>query len=563
MDNPDSAATYTTADFLAQWQRVKEASAELEGPSLAIQLAAIEAERPGFVEGLLNSLQPEQWQHLAYDPEFWLRPKQLKILHLGRAGGVLYLILIAGRGNGKTRTVSELVIDRLERGARRIVLVGPSYDTAKEYLIGGVQRRCEGENGSGLLDCLPPWIPFNYKADEYLIEFPKHHAELRIHSAEVPEYRGPAPDTVCGDEVIKWRYPNRLISNLRLACRSVGKLEPMIALITSPKRLRLLRDLVMDPDFLTIHAHANENRGNTHDRVYQSNLRRLTDPKTGQLTRQGLEELGGELGVDDEGDMFPLGIIEQNRQEPPGTLDIIGISIDPAGSTGRRSDDTGLVAIGRLGDIDTGEAYVLEDGSGALAWEVWGERAFEMAEKHGASLFILERNKFADSVAANIRTTGNRRGYDVRPQPGKKHLVELVHAREGKDLKGKTIKPTNRVIKIVEIIQSASTGDKATRAEPVSTLYKTGRVRHVCAMPELDAELSEWNPANGSFSPGRIDAIVTGVIEMFRLDRPPTLQGASLKGLTELNAKADPPGASQLGRGAQWLTGGRDRGRSI
>lgn len=556
MDKPDQDAEYSTADFLLRWGKVKDHSSKFEGPSLAIQLAAIEDEMPGFTEKMLESLTPDQWQHLAYDSAFWLRPKQLEIIRVGREGGPLYLVLLAGRGNGKTRTISELVVDRLEHGARRIVLVGPTYDTAKEYLIGGVEKRCEGANGSGLLDCLPPWIPFHYKTDEYLIEFPRHRAELRIHSAELAEYRGPAPDTVCGDEVIKWKYPNRLLTNLRLATRALGKVDPLIVLITSPQRLRLLRDLVMDPDFYALHARSDENRGNTHDAVYQANVRKLTDPKTGRMTRAGEEEMGGELGVDSPGDLFPLGLIEDTRQEPATTLDRIAVSLDPAGSTRPRSDDTGLVAVGRLGDIDTGEGYVLADASGYHSWDDWGDLALALCEQVGASVLVLERNKFADAVVANIRTSGARRGYTVRPQPGKKTLIELVHERDGVDLKKKTVTGNpRRVIQIVEVLQSARTGDKATRANPISTLYKTRRVHHVCAFPELDTTLSEWNPDNVSVSPGRIDALVTGLTELFQLDRAPS-RAASMKALGAINELADSGGSS---RGAQRLPGVLDR----
>jgi phage terminase large subunit-like protein len=558
------APTYTTAAFKARWAEVKRSSSELRGLSLAQQLAILEDEAPGTIGELLDELEPNQWAHLAYDAGFWLRDKQMEILRAGREGGPLVVLYAAGRGNGKTRTASEWALDRLAHGARTIVIVGPSFDDVREFMVGGNKRRADGANGSGLLDCLPPWVRYVVKVDERLIEFPDFHAQLRMHSAEVPEYRGPEPDSVWGDELIKWRYPERLLSNLRLACRAVGKLEPMILLTTSPKRMRVLRDLVMDDDVLTLHAHADENVGNTHEGVYASNLRRLTDPTTGRLTRQGEEELGGELGVDEEGDLFPLGLIEETRVETlPGALDRIVVSIDPAGTRNRTSDETGIVALGRAGSLDAGHGYVLDDGTGKYQWEAWGDRALVLAEKWGASAFVLERNKFADAVAANIRTTAARRGYSVRPQPGRKHLVELVHDREGLTLDGKKLPPMGRVIQIIEVLQSASTGDKRTRAQPVATLYQTRRIHHLGVLPDLDAELSDWQPENVAFSPGRVDAVVNGLTELFELDRAPERR-TNMVGLVEANERLDRAAPAAPSRsGAEWRSVGRDRRRTI
>lgn len=557
------APAYTVAEFKIRWAQIKEESRQFDGPSLSVQLAAVEAENPGALEELLGSLSPEQWAHLAYDPKFWLRPKQLRVLVLSKEPGRLVLLILAGRGFGKTRTAAEWVLDRLERGARQILIVGPTYEDAREFMVGGNKRRCEGGNGSGIIDCLPPWIEYQFKEDEGVIEFPRHHCELRIHSALVPEYRGPEPDSVWGDEPIKWRYPERLLTNLRLACRAVGAVEPQIILTTSPKRQRFLRDLVMDPAVTTIHATSAENVGNTHAAVYEDNKRRLTDPKTGQLTRQGAEELGGELGVDEEGDLFPMALIEANRvDELPGVLARIIVSVDPSGSANRTSDTCGIVTLGiDSGGIDAGHLYVLDDASGKKTWEVWGDDCFVQAEKWGASAFVLERNKFADAVAANIRTTGARRGYSVRTQPGKKHLVELVHDREGLDMQGRKLRPTGRVIQIIETLQSASTGDKATRAEPISTLYKTRRVHHLGVLPELDAEISDWDPRVTSQSPGRVDALVTGATELCGLDRSPARK-ADMTGIAAAN-EALSAAATSRGGGNQWLSVGRDRRRSI
>ncbi len=554
------AAPYTSAEFKVRWGEVKEASRRLDGPSLADQLADVEADEPGFVGEMLDALAPEQALMLAYDESFWLRPKQLEPIRLGRAGTWRVILFCAGRGNGKTRGAAAWIVDRLEHGARMLVLVGPSYDDIKTFMLGGLKRRVDGGNGSGLLDCLPPWIRYHYKEDEGVVEFPDFKAEVRLHSAEVPEYRGPEPDSVWGDELLKWRWGARLLSNLRLACRAVGKLEPQILLTTSPKRLRILRDLVMESSVHTIHGAANENVGNTHSGVYEDNLRRLTDQRTGKLTRQGEEEMGGELGVDEEGDLFPMGVIESGRVDAAPIMDEVIVSIDPSGSDKARSDSSGIVPMGRRGDHDTGHGYVLGDRSGKHSPEAWAEAAFGAAEMWGASAFILERNYGADLVARNLRATGNERGYSVRTQAGTKTLIELVHDRDGRDMAGRRLPPTGRVIKIVEVLQTSRTGDKEQRARPVSTLYHTGRIHHVGALPELDAEISDWIP-DTSFSPGRLDAMVTGATYLFGLDRPPGVSAArAMVGMAEANKRLDVAAPRPAAAFVTLGGGGRERG---
>lgn len=551
-------AAYTTTEYVETWEAVKARSRELDGPSLADRLALCEAEEPGLVGRMLDELGPVGGLLLAYDAEFWLRPKQLEVVHQGRrVGGPRIILVLGGRGNGKTRTAGEWILDRLEAGARVIVLVGPSYDDVRQFMAGGYKRRVDGANGSALLDVLPPWVRFHLDEEAGRIELPDYGAVVYLHSAEVAEYRGPEPDTVWGDEVIKWRYPERLLKNLRLACRAVGKVEPQIVLTTSPKKLRLLRDLVMDEAVLTIHGTSAENVGNTHEGVYRDNLRSLTDARTGRLTRQGMEELGGELGVDDEGELFPMGLLESTRVEVAPDLERIVVAIDPAMTHARTSDETGLVVLGRSGSASAGHGYVLEDRTARHVWEAWGDEAFVLAERWGASAFVLERNRVADAGIANLRMAGARRGYSVRAQAGKKHLIELVHDREGLDAKARKILPTGRVLRVVEIL---AMGDKASRAGPVSTLYHAGRMHHVGALPRLDAEMSEWDPST-SVSPNGLDAVVHGATELFELDRPPKPHGgAAMSGLAEANARLD---AGSPRRGAQWLTVGHDRRRTI
>jgi phage terminase large subunit-like protein len=58
--------------------------------------------------------------------------------------------VLAGRGFGKTRTIVEWLLERIERGlARRITIIAATSADVRDVLV-------EGE--SGLLNVAPPWL---------------------------------------------------------------------------------------------------------------------------------------------------------------------------------------------------------------------------------------------------------------------------------------------------------------------------------------------------------------------------------------------------------------------
>jgi phage terminase large subunit-like protein len=535
------ALRYTVAEYLTRWQEVKRTSAKLEGPSLADRLALCERDEPGFVEALLDGLGPAACLQLAYDWEFWGRPKQLAPCELERLG-VLWTILLymGGRGGGKTRPATEWIVSRLLAGAKIIVLVGPTEGEVVQFMLGGLKKRSQGGNGSGLFDVLPPWIRCEYLEDDGVIRFPDFGAEARIHSAQLPEYRGPEPDTIWGDEVLKWRYPKRLLDNLRLALRALGKIKPQMMLTTSPKKLAFLRDLVMDDEVVTIKSRTNENRGNVDENWLRGQQKRLAG------TSQGEEELDGELGVDEAGALFPLATIDAHRVDEAPQLDLVGVGIDPAASTHRKSDDTGIVAAGRAGDIHTGHGYVLGDKTGRYTPEEWGDVAFDLVEDVGGSCFVVERNRVGDLAASNLRAAGARRTtryVEARRRKGPPNPAlpdndgwRAVERKAGRSIAAGLdlvkLDPAGRVVRRIMIVEVLAMGDKATRAEPVSTLYQAGRMHHVGridmragkageqAGTGLETEMSEWDPGTG-VSPNGLDGLVHVTVHLFGLDSAP------------------------------------------
>lgn len=535
---------YSVGEYLAEWAAVKEASRDFAPLSLADRMALCELDEPGFLDRIADELFEEDPAHplrAIYASQFWLRPKQLALGEL-LGGEKRFGLLVGGRGTGKTRPANHWLEYRLEHGARELVMVGPTYDDVKQFMLGGHKRHVDGENGSGFLDILPPWIEYDFKEDEGVVMLPQFSAVLRLHSAETPEYRGPAPDSVWGDELIKWRWPEKLISNLRLACRSVGKVEPQMLFTTSPKPLKFLRDMVMDPAFVVLHATTSENRGNVHEQWYRGELRRLDG------TAQGDEELGGELGIDAEGAVFSLSTIDQHRVSSFEELAAIVVMVDPAGTKSQRSDEVGVVAAGRAGNVHTGHGYVLADRSGKLGWDEWAACAIDLAVDLGATSIGVERDRYDDAAIANIRTAATSRGFRAEKRPGGKgNEIDLV--------KG------HKRIRLFDT-RAREIGDKAQRARAVQTLYQRGRMHHVGHLAELETQMTSWDPTAGE-SPGRIDALVHAGWDLFQLGTTPTVEAAEgMAGLADANAKLNRAAPTSSGSGgSQWSTRRNDRGR--
>jgi len=214
------------------------------------------------------------------------------------------------------------------------------------------------------------------------------------------------------------------------------------------------------------------------------------------------------------------------------------VSIDPSASQHTKADMTGMVVVGRKGPVDGGHAYVLDDATERHSWDAWGDRAYVLAETYSASAFVVERNKYADAVAANLRTAGARRGYEPKPRPGFKHLFDMVNGRTGKR---------------IQIIEVGAMYSKADRAGPVSTFYEQGRIHHVGHFARLETEMTEFEPG-GSVSPNAMDALVHGVTEVFALDRAPKADNReAFRGLAESVTAA---GAGHAGGGAQAVSPG-------
>jgi len=153
------------------------------------------------------------------------------------------------------------------------------------------------------------------------------------------------------------------------------------------------------------------------------------------------------------------------------------IAVDPSGSGDEDNADNDEIGIAVAGLGIDGVGYVLEDVSVKAGPATWGRVSTDAYDRHKADCVVGEVNFGGDMVRATIQT--------ARPRT-----------------------PFKKV--------TASRG-KALRAEPFSSLYEQGKVRHVGLFPLLEDELCALTTTgySGSGSPNRADAVIWALAELF------------------------------------------------
>ena len=229
-----------------------------------------EQERQQF----LNGLTKEEKAALFYDWSKWARPSQIP-----PDKDWLIWLLLSGRGFGKTRTGSELVRKWAEEGFTPIALVGQTKGDARDTMVE------VGE--SSILKVSPPWFMPVYEPSKRRLTWPNGVQGIIYSGDEPDQLRGPQHSKAWVDELSKFMYPQQTWDNLMMGLR-IGT-KPQVVITTTPRPIKLIKDLAQDRRAVITKGHTLDNKFNLAPEFLEYILSQY------EGTRLGRQELAGEI----------------------------------------------------------------------------------------------------------------------------------------------------------------------------------------------------------------------------------------------------------------------------
>jgi len=370
-------------------------------------------------------------------------------------------LILAGRGWGKTKTgAQDIAIYAMKHPNVICAVVAPTFGDLRRVCFGGP---------SGLLSIIPSeCCDTSFGTNG----FASANMEIRLangskivgYAAVSPErLRGPQFHRAWCDELASWQYPeafDQLMFGLRLGDK------PQCLITTTPKPIKILKDLIVRKDVHLTKGNTFENQENLADSALEMMRERY------EGTALGRQELYAEILDDVEGALWNNAMIESTRlnKEEERDLQQIIVAVDPAVTTGDNSDETGIMVVGK---DRNNEYYVLEDLSGRHTADSWGRIVLNAYYEWEADRIIAEVNNGGDLVEKVIRDKDSNVSY------------RSVRATRGKML----------------------------RAEPIAALYEQKRVHHMGIFADLESQMCSY-VGQLKPSPDRLDALVWGLTEL-------------------------------------------------
>ncbi len=347
---------------------------------------------------------------------------------------------------------------------RHIAIVGETAADVRDVMVGDGLSAGEG---SGILQVHPKDFRPHYEPSKRRLTWPNGAIATCYNATEPDQLRGPQHHAGWADELAKWQYAEDTWDNLEFGMR-LG--DPRICITTTPKPIKLLKQIIADPGTIVIRGSTYENRSN----LSQKFLDRITKYEG---TRLGRQEIHAELLDDVPGALWTRTLIDELRRKPAEVPELIRVvvAIDPPASSGEDADEAGIVCVG-LG-ID-GHCYVLEDASKIAKPAEWAAEAIAIYKARKADRIVAEVNNGGEMVENTIRVLEQNISY------------KAVHASRG----------------------------KAIRAEPISAVYEQKMVHHVGAFSTLEDQLTSFTPDfdrdKAGYSPDRLDALVWAITDL-------------------------------------------------
>lgn len=366
-------------------------------------------------------------------------------------------LICAGRAFGKTRTGSEWLAEQAATNpATEWAIVAPTWRSVQKVCI---------EGDSGLLKCLLPG-----ELDSINLS----NLEIRLtNGSRIYGYSADRPDRLRGanlsgawiDELCAMPKVDDLFHEALMPALRIGQ-NPRTLITTTPRPMPLLRELLNreDGSVAVVRGTMWENEANLSPRAV-AELRARNEG-----TRIGRQELAGELIDDVDGALWDRDLLDDTRVLEAPQLARIVVAIDPAVTSGEKSDDTGIVVAGKSHD---GHLYVLEDLTMSATPPACMRAAVKAFHRWQADRIVGEVNNGGDYLEHVLRAVDQTVPYST------------VRATRG----------------------------KITRAEPVAALWEQKRAHIVGMMPTLEDQMCCYT-VDSKESPDNMDAMVWAATEL-------------------------------------------------
>ncbi len=340
---------------------------------------------------------------------------------------------------------------------RWMALVGRTPADIRDYCIDGP---------GGLSRNTPPHERPLHEVSKRRLTWP-NGTYATIYSDEEPDQlRGFSGDTAWLDEFCKFKHARTTFDNLQFGMREQSADRPRRVITTTPRPLKLLREIEGFKSSVVVVMTSYENRLNLDPTWYAETIA----PYEG--TRLGRQEIMAEILSDFPGALWTQDNLDACQVNHVPEMERVVVAVDPSGTSGDSGDEIGIVIVGKGVD---GFGYVLADWTCKLGPAGWGRRAVDAYNHFEADRIVAEKNYGGAMVEHTIRT---------------------VDAN-------------------VPFTGLTASRGKVPRAEPVAALYEQGKVKHVSRFQKLEDQMLAFTTSGyaGDGSPDRADACVWGLTE--------------------------------------------------
>jgi len=442
----------------------------IEAHKLGEELRRLKKEDPQHLAQILSQMSEEEAHAIAYDPDVWLRPDQ-QVKDEWPEPVIMYM---CGRGYGKSYLGAQWLRKQVKKGIRgEVALIAPTASMVRDTIV-----------YSTLIPLSSPEEGLEYEPSKSRVVW-KDGTVARMISAELGEerVRGLNSSIIWIDEL--GSINNKDVLDQALLTLRV---EPSKMLITTTPRanesiIYLYKNAVFGDDppqegkFCRILTRSTYTNFDNLSKAYQDTI-----VASYEGTRIGKQELEGKLLLNNENALWTLDLISKqtlpNGVNPP-KLEKVAVAIDPAVTTNKGSDLTGIVVSALAED---GKVYVLEDHTGKYSPEGWVKKVYELYDKYSSycsTSVVVETNQGGDLLKSTLH----------RDRP---------------------LLPVDGVF---------STKNKYARAEPVAMLMEQQKVWHCHGLAALEEEMTTWEGKPNEKSPNRVDSMVFGVTHLMPAQR--------------------------------------------